>query len=349
MTKLENSYPLLSIIMPVRNEAGYIEMVLNNIFAQNYPREKIEVIIVDGESDDQTLDIINTYNVRHLDLKIITISNRERIVPSGLNLAIGYASGEVIVRMDAHAEYPEDYLPRLVDGLKRYDADNVGGVVETIPPNPKSKSKAIAFAMGHPAGVGNSFFRIGASAPMEVDTVPFGCFFKSVFDKIGLFDEELVRNQDDEFNGRMRRSGMKIVLLPDLKIKYFARDSWHNLFRMFYQYGLFKPLVVKKLGLLPTWRQLIPPVFVLFLFWGGLLSFFFTLFSGLFLFFAGLYVIILSWVALQSAFRNNFGTFFYVIGALFLMHISYGLGYLKGILAVLVKKNVFFKIMQTSR
>jgi glycosyltransferase involved in cell wall biosynthesis len=341
--------PVVSIIMPVRNEEVYIGVVLNNIFSQDYPSEKIEVIIVDGQSEDATLDIINNFKKRNPTYRIITLPNFQKIAPVGLNIALGHAKGEVIVRMDAHAEYPENYLTRLVEGLKKFDADNTGGVVETCPPNCKAKSKAIAFAMGHPAGVGNSYFRIGAPTPREVDTVPFGCFSRGVFDKVGLFDEELVRNQDDEFNGRMRAAGMRIVLLPDLKIKYFARESWKKLFRMFFQYGLFKPLVVRKLKSLPTWRQLIPPGFVLFLIIGSVFSFLSTLVCNLFLFFTGIYFLLLISVAIQGVFRYNVNTFFFVLVSLFLMHLAYGLGYLKGFYGILVGKKGFFKVRQTSR
>ncbi len=181
-------------------------------------------------------------------------------------MGIAAARGTVIVRMDAHVEYPRNYLSSLVGLLEQSGADNVGGVVQTLPANDSPIARAIACGMSHPLGVGNSHFRIGAAEDRWVDTVPFGCYRREVFDRIGLFDEELVRNQDDELNLRLIKHGGRILLSPRIVSKYFARDSLPKLWRMYYQYGYFKPLVVRKLGGVMTARQLLPPLFVLCLF-----------------------------------------------------------------------------------
>jgi glycosyltransferase involved in cell wall biosynthesis len=349
MMRFNSSLPPISLVMPVRNEASFIGVVLDNIFAQDYPKDKLEVIIADGLSDDDTVSIINDFQRLHPELKILTLSNLRKIVPVGLNIAINQAEYDVIVRMDAHAEYPDNYLSRLVNGLKSFNADNIGGIVETCSSTGKTKSSAIAFAMGHPIGVGNSYFRIGSSAPKQVDTVPFGCFSRSVFDQIGLFDEELVRNQDDEFNGRMQKAGMKIFLLPDLKIKYHARDSFCKLFKMFYQYGLFKPLVVHKLKHFPSWRQLMPPFFVFFLLIGSLLSMVVLSVFVVFLISLMFYVLALVGVALTYSFKNNIRLFPYICWSFFVMHFSYGIGYLQGAGAILLGRKKVFKLDGISR
>ena len=148
--------------------------------------------------------------------------------------------------------------------LEQSGADNVGGVCRTLPASDSAMAKAIAVGMSHPLGVGNSHFRIGCRPEDRwVDTVPFGCYRREVFDRIGLFDEELVRNQDDELNLRLIKHGGRILLSPRIVCKYFARDSLAKLWRMYYQYGYFKPLVVRKVGGVMTLRQLLPPLFVL--------------------------------------------------------------------------------------
>ncbi|PWD98017.1 glycosyltransferase family 2 protein [Marinilabilia rubra] len=341
--------PTVSVIMPVRNEEKFIAGSLEAIYQQTYPHDKIEVILADGMSEDKTLSVIEEFRMRIKTLRIMVIPNHGKIAPIALNLAIRKATGEVIVRMDAHAEYPSDYIELLVGGLYEYEADNVGGIFLSSAYDGSTKSKAIAFAVAHPVGVGNSFHRIGSIVSKEVDTVPYGCFRRSVFEQIGLFDEELIRNQDDEFNGRMKKAGMKIVIIPEVKIKYYVRDSFRKLFKMFFQYGLFKPLVVKKLNLLPSWRQLIPVLFVLFLIFGVVGSFFnfswFIVFAGVLF----LYLILLSITAFSSVLMGEHQMFFPVIWSFNVIHLSYGLGYLKGLWAIVCGNKSAFKIDSPNR
>jgi hypothetical protein len=154
-------------------------------------------------------------------------------------------------------------VSRLVEWLETSGADNVGGVCLTRPGGDSVMARAIALALGHPFGVGNSYFRIGVSAPRWVDTVPFGCYRRQVFERIGLFDESLIRNQDDEFNARLIRDGGRVLLVPNVVCVYYARDSLGKLWRMYHQYGYFKPFVARKLGRIGTARQAVPALFVL--------------------------------------------------------------------------------------
>jgi GT2 family glycosyltransferase len=174
--------------------------------------------------------------------------------------------------LDAHTEFPQNYFTNLINNAEKLGADNVGGVVKTLPADFTVKANAIAIALSHIFGVGNSHFRVGAKTIKEVDTVPFGCFRRDIFNKIGLFDVDLIRNQDDEFNGRIIKNKGKIFLIPQIVVKYYARDTIEKVFKMFYQYGLFKPLVNKKLGMPTTIRQFLPVLFVSGLFIGGILS-----------------------------------------------------------------------------
>lgn len=344
-----NQLPYLSIIIPVRNEEKYIYSVLESVKAQDYPSERYEIIIADGCSDDRTKSRIDDFLRDYPGMKIVVVENKKKIVPFALNKSIKMATGSIVVRLDAHSVYSQDYLSRLVYGLKEHDADNIGGVFNTLPHDESHLSNSIAFAMSHPLGVGDSLHRIGGKEVKEVDSVPYGCFKKKVFDQIGLFDEELIRNQDDEFNARMKKAGMKVLMLPDLKIDYYARESLTKLFRMFFQYGLFKPLTVAKLKQLPSFRQLVPPGLVIFLFAGLFLPFLVpaaTLIYGAFL---GFYLLMIFWVSLNYSFKTSLKRLPLVISAFIIMHFSYGFGYLKGIWGLFSGNKKVFQISGTSR
>lgn len=252
--------PRVTVILPCRNEGRYIGACLDSILAASYPPGQLEILVVDGMSDDGTREAVARYGAR--DPRVRLLDNPARIVPTALNVGIEEASGDVIARMDAHVVYPPEYLPRLVAALAETGADNVGGCIVTLPADGTAVAQAIAIALGHPFGVGNSHFRIGAKAPRLVDTVPFGCYRRDVFTRVGLFDEELVRNQDDEFNHRLVARGGRVMLLPDVVSYYYARGSFAQVARMFYQYGAFKPLVARKVGRIMTLRQLVPAAFV---------------------------------------------------------------------------------------
>ncbi len=323
----------VSVIIPTRNEAGYIAGTLESVLAQDYPSEFVEIIVADGESDDDTRKVVEELMVDHPNVKLIP--NPERIVPYALNYAISAAKGELIVRMDSHSNYPKNYITRLVEEMDRLKSDNVGGVCITLPANEGLIPTGIALAISHPLGIGDSSFRIGSGKIKEVDTVPFGCFRRSLFDEIGLFDTDLIRNQDDEFNGRIVKNGGKIHLIPDVQIKYFARANLRSLSKMFYQYGLFKPLVNQKLGAPATSRQFVPPLFVLYLFSALSLPFlpmYLTLIWSLLL---GLYFLLCFFVGFRLALSQKRPALVFILPLLFpIIHISYGWGYLKGFVMV---------------
>jgi GT2 family glycosyltransferase len=288
-------------------------------------------------SDDGTREKLRELSSSYPNLKVI--DNPKRVTPDALNLAIQASKGEVIVRLDAHSNYPSNYISRLVTELFRLDAENVGGVWITTPANSGSVATAIALATSHPLGIGNASYRLENPEIKQVDTVPFGCFKRSIFDEIGLFDTDLIRNQDDEFNGRIIKNGGKIFLVPDVEIEYYARANFGTMVKMFYQYGLFKPLVNLKLGHPATLRQFAPPIFVL-----GLLCLPIALLSGwLLLIWSVVYAIYFlanGIVSLKIAWREKrWGLAPNLFLAFFLIHCSYGWGYLKGILKFVLLKN----------
>jgi glycosyltransferase involved in cell wall biosynthesis len=342
--------PMLTIIIPCRNEEKYIDKCLNSIIANDYPKEKLEILVLDGMSKDKTRDIITQYSKKYSFINLL--DNPKKIVPTALNQGIKNSKGSIILRIDAHNIYKKDYISKCVKYLQDYNVDNVGGIWITLPGREGLLGNAIALGLSHPFGIGNAYYRIGSKKPKFVDTVPFGCYRKAIFDKLGLFDEDLVRNQDDEFNLRIIKNGGKILLSPDIISYYYTRDSLLKLWNMYYQYGYFKPLVVKKIGKILTWRQLIPPLFVGSLITLGLLSLTTTYFLvPLFLIFF-LYVIINLLFSFSVAFRKNIKSFV-VLPIIFLtLHLSYGIGYLKGIFDFIIlnkKKKKKTKDMPLTR
>jgi glycosyltransferase involved in cell wall biosynthesis len=252
--------PRVTSVIPCRNEVRYIGPCLESLIRCDYPKDRLEVLVCDGMSDDGTREIVAGYSARHGFIRLV--DNPERITPCAMNAGIRESVGDVIMPMGAHAVYSPSYISQLVAALDETGADNVGGVLVTLPANGRTIPRALAVGLSHPFGVGNSYFRIGAAERREVDTVPFGCYRRAVFERIGVFDPELVRNQDDELNARLLKRGGRIVLIPEVVSYYYARGSLSQVARMFYQYGFFKPLAAWKVGQIMTVRQLVPTIFV---------------------------------------------------------------------------------------
>lgn len=325
----------LSVICPIYNEEKHIAACLDSILRQDFPKEELEVLLVDGMSTDRTREIVQQYTAQYP--FIFLLDNPKRIVPTGLNIGIRVAQGEVIIRLDAHAIYPDNYFSALVDKLYALNADNVGGLCRTLPAKDTPMCEAIAAALSSPFGMGDSHFRIGTNKEMQVDTVPFGCFRREVFDKIGYFDEELVRNQDDEFNGRIIKFGGHIYLIPSVVIDYYGRDSIGKVSKMFYQYGLFKPLVNKKLGNPASVRQFFPFFFVLGLIIGLILSLASTFFRIFYIAVLALYIFLAAYYSTRQV--KGLKRIFLLMGTFFVIHVSYGWGYLRGMFKLLLKKS----------
>ena len=251
--------PFVSVIMPIRNEADFIRQSLGSVLTQDYPSDLFEVIIADGMSDDNTRALINEIMTKNPTMSIKLIDNPQHITPVALNLALAEAQGEIIMRMDGHAVLPPDYITKLVHKLETTEAVNVGGV--TVSQTNQRWGQAIALGMSSPFGVGGARWRY-SNQEEYVDTVFPGMWRREVFTQIGNFDEELARNQDDEFNFRLRANGGKILLCPDVKIKYYNRSTPRKLMRQYYQYGFYKARVMQKHTLQMSPRHFVPAAFV---------------------------------------------------------------------------------------
>ena len=323
---------MLSVIVPIYQEEKYISKCIDSMLSQDYPKDDLEIILVDGMSKDRTREIVATYTAKYPFIRMI--DNPERIAPCAMNRGIKEAKGDVIMRLDAHVYYPKNYFSLLVEKLNELPgAENVGALCNTLPVNDSITAQSIAAVLSSSFGMGNSHFRVGADKEMEVDTVPFGCFHRSIFDKVGLYDEELVRNQDDELNARIIKAGGKIYLIPQLVCEYYARDTAKKVYKMFYQYGVFKPLVNKKLGSPATVRQFFPLFFVLGLLVGPVVCLFLPVLWWAY------FAVIMLWFILATSFSlkdsKNLKRILTQNWIYFVVHFGYGWGYIVGIYKIL--------------
>jgi len=319
--------PTVTVLVPCRNEVRHIVECLDSLLAQDLPPDRCEVMVVDGMSDDGTRELVRDHAARHPRVRLV--DNLPRTTPAALNTGIREARGDVIVRADAHVLYPRDYARRLVAALEETGADNVGGVLATIPANDGPVARAIAVAMAHPLGVGNSYFRIGTKEPRWVDTIAFFCCRRELFDRVGFFDEDLLRAQDAEFNSRLRARGGRILLVPDVVAHYYARATFRQVARMFYQYGYFKPLMARKLGRVVTFRQMVPAAFLLALVGSAALALAVPLARPLFAAVAGTYLAAVAIAALRSAPRLGLRATLALAVVFPVLHLSYGWGFLR--------------------
>jgi succinoglycan biosynthesis protein ExoA len=250
--------PHVSIIVPCRNEAGSIDAFLNSLLHQELENLNWEALIADGMSDDGTREVLQRFSAEHPRVQVI--DNPSRIVSTGLNACIRAAAGDVIVRMDVHTEYKSDYVRRCVEVLEDTNAVNVGGACIAVQTG--YVGRAIAGAFHSPFAVGGAqWHQPDYEGP--VDTVHLGCWRREVLEQMGCFDETLVRNQDDELNFRLTRTGGTIWQSPEIVSWYHPRASLGSLFRQYFQYGFWKVAVIKKHRLPASWRHLIPGAFVL--------------------------------------------------------------------------------------
>jgi len=268
--------PLVSVVMPVRNEAGFIAHNLEAVLAQDYPAERLEVLVADGMSEDGTRDVVNQFAAESARRpgagRVELVDNPDRIMPTGTNAAIRRARGEVILLLGGHAALPRDYIRRCVEQLIARDADCVGGAMVSVGEGPMGET--IAAAMSSAWGIGNSGFRTGAGSdePRPADTVPFGAYRRRVFERIGLFNPNMVRHQDYEFNYRLRESGGRILLVPSLKATYHVRPSLRSLWRQYWQYGIWKGRFVRNHPASLRPRHMAPAFLVLGLVLGGIVA-----------------------------------------------------------------------------
>jgi glycosyltransferase involved in cell wall biosynthesis len=335
------TFPAVSVIIPCRNERNFIGACVDSILASDYPADRLEVLVVDGMSTDGTPAVVDGIHAR--DSRVRLVPNPKFITAAAFNTGIRESKGQVVMILGAHSEIGRDYVSLCVDALSRLGADNVGGVLKTIPRDNTVLGRAIVRALSHPFGVGNARFRSGASEPVEVDTVFGGCYRREALERTGPFNEKLTFSQDMEFNIRFRKAGGKIMLVPGIETTYYARTSLWSFLRHNWRNGEWVILPFAFSTVIPVSpRHLIPLAFVLSLPGSLALSALWNPAIWLFAIIAGSYGLLAVAAAAQITAREKDARYLIVMPFMFAgLHINYGLGSLWGALrtAVILAKR----------
>ena len=335
---MRNRLPLTSIIIVCRNEENFISKCLDSIIDQDYPKDRLEILIIDGMSQDRTRELIKNYIKKYPYFKLFT--NPKKITSTALNIGIKNSKAEAIILMGSHAIYQNNYISQCVKYLQDHNVDNVGGISIILPQNNTHVAKAIAFSLSNPFGAGNACYKTGyLGKPKLVDTVFGGCYKRKVFEKIGFFHEELLRNQDLEFNLRLKKAGGKILLAPEIVSYYYPKPNFKSFFIHNFKDG-FWVVFPLKFGIKTfSWRHLIPIFFVLVMASFSILAFF-SLFFLYFLFLIiSLYFLFNFCFSVKIATREKNWRFLFLSPVAFICrHIGYGLGSIWGILNIIFKK-----------
>ncbi len=321
---------LVSVIVPCRNEEKHIKFCIEAILENDYGRENIEIIIVDGLSTDNSVQKVCEVQNDHPEAEIRIISNDKMITPVSFNLGIRYSKGLYILIVGARHILSKNYISTCLRILDRnVEIGCVGSTGDLV--FDSDKSEMIAYATSSKFGVGSSF---RTQSDMYVDTVGIPLYRRNIFEEIGYFDENLVRNQDDELNYRVRKYGYKIFITSETKIQYFVRTRFRDLFKQYYQYGYWKVFVNKKHKTITTFRQLIPVLFVMVVIIGPLIGILFNEFFLLYFPIIALYIFAGIFFSLQKT--NKLPSVSKIIFAYYILHFSYGIGYCNGIIDFLV-------------
>ena len=308
---------MITVLCPTYNEAEYIEKVLN-FFINAKPTDK-ELLIIDGGSSDGTKKIVNDWTNKCSNIRLL--ENENKYVPFALNIGIKNSKGDPIIRLDAHTEYAEDYFVQIIKTFNDTGADIVGGPMNAI--GKTNFQIAVAHATSTVFGVGDSKIH-KARYKGESDHVYLGAWRRKLFDEIGYFDERLKRNQDDEFHYRARSLGKRIYLNSEIKSFYYPRNSFSKLISQYFQYGLFKPIVLRKIKSEIKLRHIFPSLFSIYI-----LSLVFAFSSKFYLLPLFVYISIDIYFSIRA--KSNIKI---IINSLLIypvLHLSYGFGFLTGL------------------
>lgn len=322
--------PFVSVVIPVRNEHKYIRACLDSVLCQDYPMDRHEVLLAVGPSEDDTEEIIREYEERYEHIRMLR--NPKGTISCGVNIGIRAAKGEYIVRLDAHTEFARDYISKCVEYLLKTGAENVGG--PTVVAGKNRIQRAVAAAYYSPFALGGGKQHIKDYEGYG-DTVSFGAFKKTTAEKVGLFDEKLILNEDDDFNFKISEAGGKIFITSEIRSIYYPRDTYMGLIKQYFGYGLWKVAVIKKHRRPARLSHLVPMMFVLYLMFGGLLSCFNKGIRKYYAGVLGLYTALDAGASFKLEVEDNPDSLMLRLRLMlihFLLHVSYGCGFIVGIL-----------------
>jgi len=322
----------VSVVIPCRNEENYISFCLNSFIASDFPKDCLEILVVDGESTDNTISMVNSFSSTHPFIRLI--NNPEKVTPTALNLGIRNAKHDYILIASAHAEFPSNYIKALMVYIEKLKCDGVGGQLITDVKLKTKKATSIIRVLSNKYGVGNSMFRIGVSAPTKVDTIPFGLYKKELFNEVGYYDETLIRNHDIEWSKRLLRKDKKLYLIPEVSCTYYARETYKAVAKNNYKNGLWNILAVyithntASLSL----RHFIPLFFILSLIVPALLSLLYWPFIFVSIASALAHFVLL--LSVSFGLNDKATSISYLLKAFYTLHISYGFGSLTGLFRI---------------
>ena len=332
---MNSAYPEVSVVIPVFNEEEYIRGLMDSLLKQDYDMSMLEIILVDGVSTDKTAEIIEEYQQIHSVFKLL--QNPKQTVQHALNIGMKAAQGKYIVRMDAHSEYADNYISKCVEYLNKTDAVNVGGPMIAEGKTPVQKAIAAAYHSKFALGGGKNH---DETYEGYADTVYLGAFKKKTLEEVGYYDKDLIRNEDDDLNFRLKEKGYKIYITPEIKSTYYPRCTYRELFKQYFEYGEWKVAVRKKHGEHARKTHYIPLLFVLLLVLGGIASilspFIFNESCSWVIPCAygvgcGLYLLIDIIASFSNKRACGFIQKLRLVWIHIILHISYGCGYIKGI------------------
>lgn len=324
--------PFVTVVVPTYNESAYIGECLESLIESDYPTGHFEVLVLDGGSDDGSRDIV-LESARQSGF-IRLLDNPRRIAAAAVNIGIQNARGDIIIILSGHSYVARDFISQNVLYLSKTGAACVGGPIHNI--SHSFLGKTISLAMSSPFGVGNALFRYSRKA-QYVDTVAFGAYRREVFDEVGLFDENLVYNEDDEFNSRLRKRGEKIFLTPEIESFYHSRTSLKQLWQQYFQYGYGKSRVIQRHPQAAMVRHFVPFVFVSTLLVSGLLGLFSPILQWEFWLVLGSYLAVSLLFSLRISATSGWHHLPVLPAAFACLHFGYGLGFMAGLLTLLGK------------
>ncbi len=325
----------VSIIILCRNEEKFIENCIDSLLDQTYPKEQMEILAVNGMSEDRTREIINKYRQKYPFVKLF--DNPKKYSPFALNIGIKNSKGDIIMIASGHARYENDFIEKCIGFLQENAADGAGGIIRNLPQENTFFSKAIAFCLSSFFGAGNAFFRTGSKKIREVDAFFGGCYKKEVFDKAGLFNEKLIRSQDIEFNKRLKKAGGKIFLIPNAVTYYYFRSGLSSFFKHNFLDGTWLTYPLKFKVKIFSLRHLFPLFLVAGLASGIFLSFLFWWGKFFLAFLVGAYGILTIFFSAKIALKNGFRYIFLMPVVFSTRHLAYGFGSLWGLVKIIIK------------
>jgi len=332
--------PFVSLLVPCWNEEKFIGQCLDSLIAQDYPKESLEILVIDGMSEDNTRNILQHYAEKYSFIKVL--DNPKIVPPAAFNKGVANAKGDLIALISAHSIYPKDYISKCVKYIQRYDADNVGGILNIIPRCNSLIANAIADSVSHPFASGNSYVKVGTKKPRWADTAAFGCYKREVFEKIGSFNEELSGSSDLDFNKRLKQAGGKILVIPDIVIGYYADADLKTFLKHNFADGVWATYVLRFKSRGFSLRHIVPFIFLGSIVVAGCLAVKFPFFKWSLVGIVGTYTICSILISIHLALIKKKIYYLWIAPVVFAFrHIGYGVGSFLGLVMLFLPRKVW--------